>query len=157
MNTAAAAREAIRRHPSLLVALRAGVLNYSAAARFLDLEDVDAGAAALRRYANELPAYVGEPPELRIRVLGEVGPISDPSEALLVVGETHLGEGEGDWSAVLATGEIAPADAGGILEALRVQGIEPVAAGAEPGRFVLVVERGETHTAIRAVEETVTG
>jgi len=61
MSVAAATRAAVREHPILLDALRAGVVNYTAAAAWLtsraDLDgDTDAVAAALRRLSEDLPA-----------------------------------------------------------------------------------------------------
>ncbi|MFB6068423.1 MAG: hypothetical protein ABEJ90_00670, partial [Halobacterium sp.] len=56
MTKAAATRAAIDDHPFLRRALRAGVVNHAAAARFLDVDgDEDAVAAAVRRYGEELP------------------------------------------------------------------------------------------------------
>ncbi|PSP45784.1 hypothetical protein BRC63_00815 [Halobacteriales archaeon QH_10_70_21] len=66
MTVAADAREAVRDHPFLETALRAGVLNYTAAARFLDVGDEEAVAAALRRYADELDDH--DPPDRRASV-----------------------------------------------------------------------------------------
>jgi len=57
MTVAADARAAVREHPFLETALRAGVVNYTAAARFLDVGAEEAVAAALRRYAAELDDY----------------------------------------------------------------------------------------------------
>ena len=49
MTVAAETREAVRDHPFLETALRAGVVNYTAAARFLDVGEEEAVAAALRQ------------------------------------------------------------------------------------------------------------
>ena len=66
MTVAAEAREAVRERPFLETALRAGVVNYTAAARFLEVGDEEAVAAALRRYAGELDDY--RPPDRRASV-----------------------------------------------------------------------------------------
>jgi hypothetical protein len=55
MNVAERTREAVRRRPFLHDALAAGVVNYAAAAEFLDVDrGDDAVTAALRRYADDL-------------------------------------------------------------------------------------------------------
>lgn len=55
MSVAERTRRAVRAEPFLLTALGAGVVNYSAAARWLDVEgDVESIATALRRFAEEL-------------------------------------------------------------------------------------------------------
>jgi hypothetical protein len=55
MSLASETRDAVRARPFLHDALAAGVVNYAAAARALDIGgDVDAITAALRRFAEEL-------------------------------------------------------------------------------------------------------
>lgn len=55
MSLAADTREAVRERPVLYDALRAGIVNYTAAADTLDVEgDADAIATALRRFARSL-------------------------------------------------------------------------------------------------------
>ena len=58
MSLASETRDAVRARPFLYDALRAGVVNYTAAARELDVDgEVDAVATALRRFAEELAEY----------------------------------------------------------------------------------------------------
>ena len=63
MTVAAETRKAVREHPFVYDGLRAGIVNYTAAARFLDVGDTEAVGAALRRYAEDLSEYA--PPDAR--------------------------------------------------------------------------------------------
>ena len=55
MSLAAITRREVRKTPYLYDAIRAGIVNYSAAARMLDLEGQDAGvSASLQRLSKEL-------------------------------------------------------------------------------------------------------
>ena len=84
MTLAAETRAAVRRRPFLYEALRAGVVNYAAAARLLDVEgEQGAVVAALGRYAEALPNYEASAREARVTMrsgLGEraVDPESEP-------------------------------------------------------------------------------
>lgn len=84
MTLAAETRAAIRRRPFLREALRAGVVNYAAAARLLDVEgEHGAVVAALGRYAEALPDYEESAHEARVTMgsgFGEraVDPESEP-------------------------------------------------------------------------------
>lgn len=90
MSLAAETREAVRARPFLYAALRAGVVNYSAAAAWLaedagldgggDLEGdgglddgVEAVATALRRFREELPTYDTDERSARVTMRGGVG------------------------------------------------------------------------------------
>lgn len=87
MSLAAEAREAVREHPFLLSALRAGVVNHRAAAEFLELDgDPDAVATALRRFAETLPEYETESRDARVTMHSGVG---------VVGGRTDPGDGDG--------------------------------------------------------------
>jgi len=56
MSLAAITRRAVRKTPYLYDALRAGIVNYSAAARMLNLEGQDAAiSVSLQRLSKELP------------------------------------------------------------------------------------------------------
>ncbi|MFW6382935.1 MAG: DUF7523 family protein, partial [Haloferacaceae archaeon] len=95
MSLAEETRAAVRRRPFLLAALRAGVVNYTAAARWLDEAvdgDADSVATALRRFAESLPAYDADSRDARVTMrsgLGEVA-VGDFSEALLAIGGVGL-------------------------------------------------------------------
>lgn len=153
MSLASETRDAVRARPFLYDALRAGVVNYTAAARALDVDgEVDAVATALRRFAEELPEYA--PPEAGARVSMEsgLGPTAD--DPLLVVGDTRLGRG-GSLTAVVATGTVsgrALADVLGRLAAADVD-VEAAAVGGET--LVVVVERRDGPDALRTVEASV--
>jgi|APHM01.1.fsa_nt_gi hypothetical protein len=62
MSLAAETREAVRERPVLYDALRAGIVNYTAAAERLALNgDREAIATALRRFAESLSENADEP------------------------------------------------------------------------------------------------
>lgn len=74
MSLAAETREAVRQRPFLLDALRAGVVNYTAAAAFLGLDgDAESIATALRRYAADLPAHATDARDTRVTMQSGVG------------------------------------------------------------------------------------
>lgn len=155
MTLASEARAAVRRRPFLHAALAAGVVNYTAAARYLDLGDTDADeetvAAALRRYAADLSPP--EPPDgaVRVNMRRRVGPVE--TDPLLRVGEAGFGPGEGDHTAVIVEGAVAASTLGHVLARLDVEGVEPVAAGGSEGHLVVVVPGGDGVDALRHVED----
>ena len=153
MTLAADARDAVRRHPFLYDALRADVLNYSAAARFLDVDgETDAVVAALRRYADDLPAY--DPPERTAAVSMESGlGAGDPEAALVVVGDTALVPGAGSLTGLLATGDVDAKALRSVLGRLATEGIAVEAAGVGNEALVVVVDRRDGPDALRAVED----
>lgn len=160
MTLAAETREAVRERPFLHAALHAGVVNYTAAARFLDLgedeEDHEAVAAALRRYADELGPYESATADTgaRVEMRSGVGPTDDRADAILAVGGTVLAPSGGDETGVLATGDVAPAHLGPVLDRLRLADIDVSAAGAADGALTVVVPRRDGPSALRVVEET---
>ena len=150
MSLAANAREKAREHPFIYGALEAGVLNYSAAARFLDIGDEESVAAALRRYGEEL-SY--EPPEGSARVTMETGlGRSSDGRGLLTVDGDGFVPGEGSLTAVLATGEISLRRFRGALARCEAEEIEPHAAGVTDEAFLIVVDRRDGPDALRVVE-----
>ena len=152
MSLAAQTRRAVDDHPFLVVALRAGVLNYTAAARFLEVDgEVDAIATALRRYAEEVPDYETAERDVRVTMQSGVGTVDDPSEALLAVGGTAIGDG-GDRTAILAEGETDAIALVTVLERLSIEDIAVTAAGVGEETLVVVVDRLEGANAVRAVE-----
>jgi hypothetical protein len=160
MTLAAETREAVRERPFLHTALAAGVVNYTAAARYLDVgdggeEDHEAVAAALRRYAEELDD--GDPAtdaSARVEMQSGIGPAGDRADALLAVGGTVLAPTGGDDTGVVASGDVRAVHLGAVLERLRVADIEVRAAGAVEGTLAVVVPRRDGPTALRAVEAT---
>ncbi len=158
MSVAKRTRAAVRARPFLHDALRAGVCNYTAAARYLDVGDVDAVSAALRRYAEELPDY--EPPageaDARVRMESGFGP-GDPAEALLVVGDTALVPDSGSLTAIVATGAVYPGLLRDALGRLAASDVAVEAAGCDDSTLCVVVARRDGPNALRVVEEAVEG
>jgi hypothetical protein len=157
MTVAAETRRAVRARPFLRDALRAGCVNYTAAARFLDLGEEEAVAAALRRYAEDLPDYERPAPDGRTRVnmRSGLGPTEDPGEALLGVGDTLLAPDAGDLTGITATGDgVDPRTLGGVLARLDAEGVAVGAAGATDGVLLVAVNRRDGPDALRYVEDT---
>ncbi len=154
MSVAAETRDAVADHPFLLRALRAGIVNYTAAARFLDLEgETDAIATALRRYADELPDHETESRDVRVRMERGFGRIDDAREsAMLVVGTTAFGSVGDEQTAIVATGEVDSEALAATLERFTIEGIEPVGAGVAEEALFIIVDRRDGADAVRAVE-----
>ena len=162
MTLAARTREAAADHPFLVDALRAGVVNYAAAARFVDVDgEQDAIATALRRYAEALPDYAPSSPSVRVtmqRGLGRVSGADDGGDGsadgpLLHVNDVSYGPtGDGDRTAVLATGAVDAAFAAAALDRLALADVTVHAMGFDDDAFVALVGRRAGADAIRAVE-----
>ncbi|PSQ18427.1 hypothetical protein BRD00_05035 [Halobacteriales archaeon QS_8_69_26] len=157
------AREAARRHPFLLAGLATGVVNYTAAARFLDLSgEEEAVATALRRYAEDLERST-DGREARVTMRTGVGVGSDPpgdspdtagngSDPLLSVGGTAVTDG-GDHTALLARGSVDGPALAAVLRRMDAAGIDPAAAGVAGDALVVVVGRRAGADALRVVED----
>jgi len=166
-------REAAREHPFLVTALAAGVVNYAAAARFLDVEgDPEAVATALSRYADELDFGTERrraPVSIRRGVgLGDrAGDRTDGTPGngdadggdattgdgpLLAVGDLAVRADAGNHAALVATGTVDCATLSAVLSRLSVEGIEPVAASVGGETLLVVVDDGDGPDALRAVE-----
>lgn len=156
MSLAARTREAVRTNPFLYEGLRAGVINYTAAARFLDLgtDDEEAVVAALRRYAEDLPDYDRAGRDARVNMQSGVGVADDGDvdDALLVVGETALLPDAGSLTAILGTGEVDAPALGHVLNHLSTEDIDVEAAGVGTETLVVTVGRRAGPDAVRAVE-----
>ncbi len=153
MSLAADARAAVRERPFLLAAMRAGVVNYSAAARLIDVGDDEAAVAtALRRYAERLPGRSVEARAANVRMHSGLGPAAGDVALLAVAGE-GFAAGAGDLTGVLAAGEVDPAALGHALGRLGAAGIAPVAAGVAGEALCVVVERRDGPRAVQAVED----
>ncbi|PSP90511.1 hypothetical protein BRC90_00925 [Halobacteriales archaeon QS_4_69_34] len=171
MSIAAETRRAVRRRPFVHRALRAGVLNYAAAARMLDIGETEAVTAALRRYAAELPAHETAEREARVTMrsgLGIVGiddrdegqgmdeserAASGSSDPLLAVGGTAIVPDGGSLTGVLATGAVDARALAHALDRLAVEECEVVAAGVAGGTLLVVVARRDGPDAVRVVED----
>jgi hypothetical protein len=162
MTLAARTREAAAAHPFLVDALRAGVVNYAAAARFVDVDgESEAVATALRRYAESLPDYAPSSPSVRVtmqRGLGRVdadttGVDGSPDGALLRVNDVGYGPtADGDRTAVLATGAVDAAFAAAALDRLALADVIVHAMGFDDETLVALVGHRAGADAIRAVE-----
>ena len=156
MTLASETRAAVRREPFLHAALAAGVVNYTAAARYLDIgdEDEETVAAALRRYAADLsPPAPPERSPPRVDMQSGLGPV-DVADALLTVGDVAFGPVDGSLTAITISGDVSATDLGPVLARLGVEGIEVEATGGSDGHVVCLVDEADGVDALRAVEET---
>lgn len=158
MSLASETRRAVDDHPFLLAALRAGVVNYTAAARYLDVDgETDAVATAIRRYAEDLPAYETDARDVRVRMESGITPVSadgsQPETALLAVGGTSFRTDGGDLTAIVATGGVDTTALAETLQHLSVEDITPIAAGVGEGAMMIIVEHLDGANALRAVED----
>jgi len=160
---AAATRDAVRTRPLLYDALRAGLVNHSAAAAGIlddlpDDPDPDSVATALRRFGADLRGHGHESRRAPVRVRRGVGPVEE--DPLLAVGGVRLGETDGDHTALLATGDVDARALEAVLAHLRVAEIEVAAAGVagggddedETAALLVVVADADRTAALRAVE-----
>lgn len=165
MTLAATTRAAVQDRPFLYEALRAGVVNYTAVAHLLDVGgEKSAVVAALRRYAEDLPAYDERSYDARVTIqsglserLGEAERGEDGGEdencpALLRVGDHALVPGAGTLTGVLVTGTVDAAALSHALQRVAVEEIDPVAAGFAGEALAIVVPRSDGPTAVRAIE-----
>ncbi|GAB3026065.1 DUF7523 family protein [Natronobiforma cellulositropha] len=158
MSLAAETRRALERHPFLVAALRAEVVNYTAAARFLDVDgELEAVATALRRYAEDLPDYETDARDARVTMQSGLGPVETLEEALIVVGAGALGVPEtgatgGDRTAILANGAVDASALSSVLERLALAEIEVESAAVADGTLAVVVGRRDGVNAVRLVE-----
>lgn len=151
MSLAAETREAVRARPFLLEGLRAGVVNYAAAARALSVaEDTEAVATALRRFAETLDGR--ETAERAVRVTMQGGVARGGDEPLLAVGDVGFGGGDGSLTAVLATGEVDADALAHALGVLAANDVAVVAAGVGDEVLVVLVDRRDGPEALRRVE-----
>jgi len=156
MSLAAATRDAVRERPFLYDALRAGVVNYTAAARLLDIEgETEAVATALRRFAEELPDDPPHDADARVSMQSGLSRAEDGTDdPLLAVGESRFADG-GSLTGIVATGELSAAALGDVLGRLRAADIAVEAAGVGGETLVVVVQRRDGPDALRTVEGTV--
>ncbi|WP_284008241.1 DUF7523 family protein [Haloarcula pelagica] len=155
MSLAAQTREAVRTRPFLYDALRAGVVNYTAAARTLDVDgDTEAVATALRRFAEELDDYDPPAGDARVSMRSGLGP-ADGADPLVTVGDRSLAPGEGSLTGIVATGAVSPWVLGDALGRLRAADIAVEVAAADDTSLLVAVERRDGPDALRIVEAVV--
>jgi hypothetical protein len=163
MSLAADARDAVRANPFLLDALRAGVVNHTAAADFLALDgDREAVAAALRRFAADLDGYETSERDVRVTMQSRVGVVdggadggsdaADDDDRLLTLGGTAVADG-GAETAVLATGEVDTAGLRAVLDRLAAADVAVSAAAVAGDTLLVVVGRRDGANALRLVED----
>jgi hypothetical protein len=159
MSLASRTRDAVRSRPFLHAALRADVLNYSAAAAMLDLDgEADAVATALRRFAADLPDLGTEARDVRVSMESGVGLIdredpADDTTPLLTVAGAGIVPGAGSLTAVLAVGAVDAAALRHVLGRLAVEEVPVEAAAVGVDRLVAVVPRRNGASAVRLVED----
>lgn len=153
MSIAAATRNAVDREPFLRLAIRAGVVNYSAAARYLDVGDPDAVAAALRRLAEELPPVERTDPACRIRVRRGARIVEHEDDAVLRVGEMGVAVDDGELAVLIVVGELTAAIVGSMLYSLAATDIDVPAAGWAGEQLVIACPSNDAVAALRTIEE----
>lgn len=156
MSLAARTRSAVDERPVLYDALRAGIVNYSAAARQLPVDgDEEAIATALRRYAEDLDAPADEGPAVRVRMTSGLdwAGKEDGEESVLTVGEQALVDGSGS-TAIVAAGTVPVHALTDVLSRLRIEGIAVQGAGVTEEALVVAVSRTAGANALRVVENT---
>lgn len=159
MSLAADTRDAAREHPFLLDALRAGVVNHTAAADFLALDgEREAVATALRRFSEDLDEYETDDRAVRVTMQSGVGVAEvvdvdgGNSDPLLALGGTAVVADGGSQTAVLATGKVDVAALSAVLDGLAVADIAVDAAAVVDETLLVVVGRRDGANAVRTVE-----
>lgn len=154
MSLAADTRAAVRAEPFMLAALRAGVVNYRAAADHLALDgDPEAVATALRRFADDLPDHETRTRRAQVVMQSGLTRDPDPGDALLAVGDVGFGDGDGSYTALTATGDVDAAALAHCLERLDTGDVGVAAAGVGEGALVVVVDRRDGPNALRVLED----
>ncbi|WP_435178689.1 DUF7523 family protein [Halorussus sp. AFM4] len=156
MSLAEDTRDAARRRPFLLAALRADVVNYTAAARYLS-DDVDGDtesiATALRRFAESLPDPDAESRTAAVSMRSGLGEADDPDDAVLAVGGTALAPDAGSLTGVVATGDVDARALAHVLGRLDAADVDVRAAGVAGDGLAVAVERRDGPDAVRVVED----
>jgi hypothetical protein len=153
MNQASVTREAVDDRPFLRRALRAGVVNHAAAARFLNGQgDEDAIAAALRRYGEELPRLSATSRDATVSMRSGLG---ESDDGVVVVAGRGYAPGEGRLTGLLANGDVDARTLSHVLECLAAADIDVKAAGVADDALVVVVGRRAGADALRVVEDAV--
>jgi hypothetical protein len=158
MSLASETRDAVRDRPFMYDALAAGVVNYAALAREIDVEgDAEAITAALRRFAEDLPDPAGAGSEVTVRMKSGLEPLddADDTEGLLSVGDRGYASGTGSLTGVLATGDPGARALERALGRLRSHDVAVAAAGVASGTLLIVVGRRDGADAVRLIEEAI--
>lgn len=146
---AAETRAAVDAHPFVHDALRAGILNYAAAARYLDVDgEEEAIATALRRYEAELPELAGPESDIRVRMASDVG-----SDILVVDGETPAAIDD-PVTAITVAGAVDAAFLATALSRLGVADVTVEGAGFADDVGIVLVPRRQGARALQVIEDT---
>lgn len=161
MSLAAETRDAVRERPYLLSALRAGVVNYAAAAESLDVEgDTDSVATALRRFADDLPDLTTEHRDATVRMRSGVGLAGEDVDAspdddrVVTVGGVEMVAADGPMTALVANGDVDARALSAAVDRLAAEDVLVDAAGVADDELVVVVPRRQGATALRIVESS---
>lgn len=155
MSIAERTREAVRERPFLLAALRADVVNYRAAAATLDVDANEASvAAALRRFAADLPDYDPSERSVRVTIRRGVGvaDAGDATDPLLLVGDRAVVADAGSSTALLGTGDVDARALATALDRLAAVDIDVEAAGVAGDHLLVVVDGRSGGRALRVLE-----
>lgn len=171
MSLAAETRAAARAHPWLVTALRADIINYRAAASFLDLEgDIDSVARALRRFGDSLNNFttVGES-DIPIRMHHGVDIVSDTHDMVQNQGEASVDillrlnnefiiTADGQLSAIIVdtVPDMTISGFTTAIERIQMEDINIKAAGTLQDMFIVIVPRRKGASALRSVEAALT-
>lgn len=151
MSLAADTREAVRERPVLYDALRAGVVNYTAAAETLDIDgDREAIATALRRFTESLSENTDEPTDrsLTVRMDRSV----DPDELDAVPSTVETAGVDDAVTAVRARGGVDAEMLATVCDRLRIAEIDILAASVAADLLVVVVPQRAGVDTLRTVE-----
>lgn len=153
MSLASRARSEVDRYPFLRRGLQAGVINYTAAARFLDIDgDIDAVATALRRYANELDDPRFSDRTVAIRMQSGVDLRTETDDRLLVVDDVGVESDGGPYTAISVSGAIEIDRYRRALAILDAEGIETVASGISDETMVVITPNQQAARAVDVIE-----
>lgn len=157
MSLAERTRKALKAAPFIHEALRAGVVSYTAAARYLDVKgDTDAIASAIRRYTDALtPPETGSETTVRMERGVQLGS-GNHDDGLLTVGDVTVEDG-GECTAYILAPLADQRLFGSILTRLAIEGVPVRAAGVSPETAVIVVGSEAGPEALRIVEDATTG
>ena len=155
MSLAAETREAVRERPALYDALRAGVVNYTAAAETLDIDgDREAIATALRRFAESLGAPDRADRSLTVRMDRSVDPESADSLPALDgdAAADAVDAATESLTAIRASGDVNAALLATVLDRLRIADIDVLAAGVAGETLVVLIPQRSGANALQLVE-----
>lgn len=149
------ARAAVDAHPFVRDGLRAGIINFTQAARFLDVAgDDEAVATALRRYADRLPPIDARDGSVRVSMQRNVG---RGDGTLLAVDSIAFESGTGRATAVQAVGDVDARFVATVLARLDASIDTVEAVGHVDDVLIVIVPSGDAPTAVTTVEGVAEG